>query len=107
MESRGLGRYSLSFGLSLAVTSVLNALLVVIKELNEGTVLAWMKQATGHHWVTHGVFNLVVFVLLGFLFAAMSRGPTTKEAFGNLTGIVVGTVLASASTIAGFFLVVS
>jgi len=97
----------LSFGLSLAVTSVLSALLVVIKELNEGTVLAWMKQATGHHWVTHGVFNLVVFVVLGFLFAAMNRGPATKETFGNLTGVVVGTVLASASIIAGFFMVMS
>ncbi|ABK16935.1 hypothetical protein [Syntrophobacter fumaroxidans] len=107
MESKGLGKYSLSFGLSLAVTSVLSALLVVIKELNEGTVLAWMKQATGHHWVTHGVFNLVAFVVLGFLFAAMSRSPATKEPFGNLTGVVVGTVLASASIIAGFFLVVS
>jgi len=49
MEDNGLGRYTISFGLSLAVTSILSALLVVLKELSDKTVLEWMKRVTIHH----------------------------------------------------------
>lgn len=106
MESTGgLGRYTMSFGLSLAVTSVLSALLVVIKELNESSVLALMKRITGHHWMTHGVFDLALFVALGFLFAAMGGGAGMKMSPRGLIGSIVASVVASTSIIAGFYLI--
>ena len=37
-----ISKYTASFGISLAITSVLSALLVVVKELNENSVLAGM-----------------------------------------------------------------
>ena len=52
MENSSLGKFTKSFGVSFAITSVLSALLVVLKESNEETVLAWMKSATRHHWTT-------------------------------------------------------
>ena len=73
-EDEALGRYTVSFGVSLAITSVLNALLVVVKELNENTLLAWMKQVTPHHWITHGLFDLIVFAVLGFALARVNGG---------------------------------
>jgi hypothetical protein len=106
MESTGgVGKYTMSFGLSLAVTSVLSALLVVVKELNENTVLALMKHITIHHWVTHGVFDLVVFIALGFLFAAMGGGAGVKMSPKGLIAAIVAAVAASALIIAGFYLI--
>ena len=47
-----IGKYGRSFGLSFAITSLFSALLVVLKETSEHTVMAWMKAAlltTGLH----------------------------------------------------------
>jgi hypothetical protein len=49
METIEIGKYTKSFGLSFAITSLISALLVILKETNEETVLAWMKTATPHH----------------------------------------------------------
>ena len=48
-ERNDVGARAAAFGVSLGITSLFNALLVVVKETNEDTVLAWMKAATGHH----------------------------------------------------------
>ena len=48
MENRAVSKYTTSFGLSLALTSVLNALLVVVKEKSPA-VQAGMKSLTGHN----------------------------------------------------------
>ena len=97
-----LGKYTVSFGLALAVTSLLSALLVVAKESNEATVLAWMKAATGHHWVTHGVIDVVLFLVLGFVFAQAGWGARMGgTALATSIGI---SVLLSSLIIAGFFI---
>ena len=57
MENSEIGKYTRSFGLSFAITSVVSALLVIIKESSEEGVLAAMKAVTGHHWITHGLIN--------------------------------------------------
>ena len=100
-EREVMGTYATSFGISLGLTSLFNALLVIIKEMNESTVLAWMN-AAGHHWVTQGVLDLFVFVVLGYALARMgekgqfSPNPVIATAVG---GVVVGALI-----IAGFFL---
>ncbi|BDB29330.1 hypothetical protein Tamer19_75130 [Cupriavidus sp. TA19] len=68
-----LGKLTTSFGLSLGITSVLSALLVILKETNEQTVLAWMKAATGHYWITHSLLDVLAFVILGL--ALLQRHP--------------------------------
>ena len=97
-----LGKYAASFGLSLGVTSLFNATLVLLKETNETTLLAWMKAATGHHWITHGLIDLALFVVLGLALAG-----TTGEKLGARPGIVlaaiVGGMVLGALVIAGFY----
>lgn len=104
MEQNEIGKYTRSFGLSFAITSVLSALLVILKELNEDTVLAWMKAATGHHWVTHGVLNLIVFVVLGWALSRPNNGQGVKITGNVLVMSIVGAVVISGLLIMGFYL---
>ena len=101
LQSREISTYTASFGLSLGITSLFNAFLVIIKETNQNTVLAWMKVA-GHHWVTQGVLDIVVFVALGFFLARVSE--TWRSYPSRITATTVGGVLAGALIIAAFFL---
>jgi hypothetical protein len=100
-QSGEIGTYAASFGISLGLTSLFNALLVVIKETNETTILAWMK-AAGHHWITHGVLDLVVFVVLGFALAKF--GQEWRRTPGKVTASAVGGVVVGALIIAAFYL---
>ena len=99
MGNDTFGKYTVSFGLSLAITSMLSALLVVLKELSEHTVLAWMKQVTFHHWLTHGIIDLIIFVALGLLLTKVKATPK------QLTQAIVGAVVVGGVIIAGFYLV--
>lgn len=103
MQDNSFGKYTWSFGISVIVTSIFSALLVLLKESNPDTVLAWMK-APGHHWVTHGVLNLIVFFAVGFALANLGKASEVPRNTRNLIGGLVLSVLGSAVVIAGFFL---
>jgi len=103
MEHDGIGKYTRSFGLSFAITSIISALLVILKESNEESFLAWMKAATGHHWVTHGILNLIIFVALGWAFSRPNNGQGLKITANVLVTCIVGAVLISGLLIAGFY----
>ena len=80
-----------AFGMAAAVAIVFNTLLAWVKDaydpLNE-----LMKAMMGHHWRTHGVADLVVFVVVGFVL--MSRGF-------RMSGIALATTVAGACVLAG------
>ena len=78
MENNRLSRSTYSFGVSLAVCAVLNAALVVAKESNK-TVADWMQKITGHHWMTHVLFVLTVFVALGWLLNRRNSNARTRN----------------------------
>lgn len=102
MKDSGIEKYTASFALALAITSLLSALLVVIKERNEDTLLAWMKAATGHHWISHGILVLSLFVVLGWALAQIGVGARLS---GNvLSAIISGSLVLSGLIIAGFFI---
>ena len=96
-----ISAYTASFGISLGLTSLFSALLVVVKETNETTVLAWMK-ATGHHWVAHGVLDILVFIALGFLLVRV--GESWRAHPGRVCATAFGGVVIGALIIAGFYL---
>jgi len=104
MENIEIGKYTRGFGLSFAITSLLSALLVIIKEKNEGTVLAAMAAATGHHWVTHGVINLILFIVLGWLFSRSSEGRGVNLTASALTYCILCGVVINGLLISGFYL---
>ncbi|MFH1091728.1 MAG: hypothetical protein V1742_09190 [Pseudomonadota bacterium] len=105
MENTSLGKYTASFGVSLAITSLLSALLVVLKELSEHTVLAFMKTVTVHHWFTHTLFVLIVFVLLGWGLRRINQRQGPKMALNGFITMIIGAVVVSGLIIAGFFLI--
>ncbi len=87
------------YGLSYAIVSILSALLVVLKESNE-TVLGLMVSLTGHHWITHGLLDVLLFVALGAVLSSRKLAVS-----GNtLIASVVGSTILSGLIIAGFFI---
>jgi len=88
------------YGISYAITSILSALLVVLKESNE-SVHGLLVSITGHHWVTHGLLNVIVFVALGAVLSRMGGGIRMT---GNaLIATVAGATVISGAIITGFF----
>ena len=99
-----LSKYTVSFGASLAITSILSALLVVLKELNENSVMVWMKGLTGHHWITHGVLMVIAFFAIGWGLAKMNNGEGLKMTASRLVCVITGGVVIGGLIIAGFYL---
>jgi hypothetical protein len=106
MENNEIGKYSRSFGLSFAITSLFSVIVLILKETNEHTVMAWMKAATPHHWITHTLLDLIVFVVLGVVFAKTNNGQGITIDSGRLNSFIVGSFIVSGILIAGFYIVV-
>jgi hypothetical protein len=96
-----LSRHTVSFGISFAVTSVVNALIVVAKETHPTTVMVWMQRATGHHWATHSLISLLLFFALGM---ALARGRGLGMTAAGLVRIIVSGAAAGGLIIVGFYL---
>lgn len=104
MENNIVSKYTISFGCSLTVSAVVNALLVVVKEKSPA-VQAGLKKIAGHHWTGHSLVIIVLFLFLGWLLARFNqgRGPAFSANFvakAVLAGVVAGTLI-----IIGFYLV--
>jgi phosphatidylglycerophosphate synthase len=97
MQNNTVSKYTISFGLSLASSSLVNALLVIAKEKSPA-VQAEMQRLTGSHWITHVAIVLILFILFGFLFANVTV-PVSR-----LIKIIVAAVIASGLIIMGFYL---
>lgn len=101
MTNMKMEKYTAGFGLSLVVTSLLNAVILLIKEMNE-SVMSAMRAALGHHWTTHGAIVIVVFIALGFIFSSMkieAKWDSQKMLKYIIWAVIIGSVV-----IAGFFL---
>jgi hypothetical protein len=104
MENTPVSKYTISFGLALALASVVNGLLVVAKE-KIPAVLSGMQKLTGHHWVTHSVIVLGLFAFLGWLFAQFNGGLGIRLTVNRLIRIFVAGVTMGGLIIVGFYLV--
>jgi len=96
-----MDKYLLGFGLSLVVTNLLNAVILVVKEVSS-PVMNVMKAALGHHWTTHGVFLLFVFVILGVVFSINEVGEKWDSL--KMMYYIIGSVIISVVIITVFFL---
>jgi hypothetical protein len=104
MENTAVSKHTISFGLSLAVCAVLNALLVIAKERSKA-VVDWMQKVTGHQWATHVVLMLVLFAIIGWCLAGTNGGQGPKMPVHRLTSIVFSGVAAGVLIILGFYLI--
>ncbi len=96
----GISATVAGFGLSYAITSLFNVLLVIVKE-NVPGVEDLMKGLTGHHWVSHGLIVLIVFVILGYAL----RGPAARMPVDRLINYIVGSTVISGLALAFYFTV--
>jgi hypothetical protein len=103
MENTGVSKYTISFGLSLALASVVNGLLVVAKE-KIPSVLVGMQKLSGHHWVSHAAIILGLFAFFGWLFARANGGQGIKITVNRLIGTLVSGVAVGCLVILGFYL---
>jgi len=101
MTSNTLDKTTIGFGLSVAVMSILNALLVIFKEMTPPFKKA-MADTMGHHWTTHGVVVLVLFFALGFVLAGAVK-PASWGA-GKLGNTILWSVILSCAAVAAFYL---
>ena len=104
MDNTTISKYTISFGLSLALSSVINAALVVAKEGNHA-VMVEMQQLTGHQWVTHSAIILFIFGFCGWLFTRANSGRGLEMTTNRLIGTIVTGVATSALIIVGFYLI--
>ncbi len=102
-ETSGLSKSARAFGVALALASVVNALLVIAKESNKGknSVMDWMKNLTGHHWITHAVVILGIFLISGWIFSRLNLRFTA----GKLIAALVSGVAVAGAIILGFYLI--
>jgi hypothetical protein len=97
VQNNSLPKHAIAFGLSLSVCSLINALLVIIKEKSPAVQSA-MQKLTGSHWITHSAIVLILFVLLGFVFSRINLSVN------RLIQTIVAAVLVSGLIIVGFYL---
>ena len=102
MEKPGTHNLTVSFGLSLAICSLLNAALVVVKESSQ-RVAGLMQRLTGHHWITHCAAILVIFFGIGFSLRLSNSGRGPQIGLNRLNQIVIGGVLAGIGIILVFY----
>lgn len=94
-----MGKFAASFGWSLVITSVLYALVVVVKE-RVLSVRQWLDQATGSDWITHGLLTMVVFLLVGLMLLLEKNDEFDEEAPRTVGWAAVVAIIASVAIIA-------
>jgi branched-subunit amino acid ABC-type transport system permease component len=104
MENIALSKKTTSFGLSLALCAVLNALVVIAKERSK-SVADWMQKVTGHHWITHVAVLLLLYAIFGWCFARTNHGQGPKMSAQRLTGVLLTGVIAGVVIILAFYVI--
>jgi hypothetical protein len=103
MENNTVSKYTISFGLALAFSSVVNALLVVAKEKSPA-VQSEMKRLTGSHWMTHVAIVLILFLAIGFLAANIKNRRGITMPVNRLIKTIIAGVVTAGLIIVGFYL---
>ena len=101
MRNTTLDRSTIGFVLSAALGNIINVLLVIFKELSP-SFMKIMAALTGHHWITHGVIVVGLFLLLGFTFSGTVK-PDSWSA-EKLSRIILWSIIIGGSSLAAFYL---
>ncbi len=101
-DTQALDQTTAAFALSAAITVLFNTLLTWIKELSE-PFHDFMAALTGHHWITQGLVDVIVFIVLGYVF--VRTGTAARMPATSLVNTLVAAVVIAGIGLAGFFLV--
>ena len=90
-----LSKSTIGFGISASITIILNMFLMILKEEIPKFHDA-MVTLTGHHWISHGLIDIVIFLLLGFFLSK-------KEINQNIFILLIISTIISVLGIIAFF----
>jgi hypothetical protein len=96
-------RAAAAFGLSAAIAILLNTLLAWVKDAYD-PLNSFMASLTGHHWITHGLTDVALFVILGFVFLA--KGTADDMGGNGLVVKLIGAVVVAGLGLAAWFVLV-
>ncbi len=92
---------AVGYGLSAAITVVFNVVLAFIKD-SWPALNSFMASLTGHHWRTHGLADVILFILLGWFFT--SRGVQGGRLTTNSAVTVGGAAVIASAALGLWFL---
>jgi len=95
-----LGSASAAFGLAASITVIFNTVLAWVKDAYD-PLNTFMQHLSGHHWTTHGLVDVLLFVLLGTIF--MKTGTADRIDPGRLVSIVAASSIIAALGLAAWF----
>ena len=101
-EKISADRLAAAFGWAAVVAVIFNTVLVFVKETYD-PLNSLMKALTGHHWITHGLADVVVFLVVGLLLVRGTTAPGLSKS--TVIGVVVSAIIAGAG-LASWFLFV-
>ncbi len=100
-ETPKLGRASAAFALAAAVACIFNTALAWAKDVSP-PLNNFMASLTGHHWITHGLADCIVFVGLGLIF--MKTSAANRIHPNRLPSILICAVVAASLGLFAWFL---
>ena len=100
LENQAWDKFSVGFGLSFLIASIFNGLLIIAKESYD-PLKSWMKSLSGHHWITHGIFVIILFIILGYFFSG--AGLDKKIDADRTSGLVIAGTVLGGLIVVGFF----
>lgn len=89
--------------MAVAVAILFTSLLVVPKEISKG-LKDGLASMLGHHWTTHGVITIILFVVLGVLFSRLRIEESWGIDARKLTAVVLGATILGGLIVVGFYL---
>jgi len=102
-QTHDIANSTAAFGMAAAITIVFNTVFAWVKDSYE-PLNAAMKAAMGHHWITHGVVDVALFIALGLILSNSAKAKSmTGTALVKL--LVIAVVIASGGLAGWFFLV--
>jgi hypothetical protein len=90
-----------AFGVSAAIAIVFNTVLAWIKDAYD-PLNTFMASITGHHWITHGLADVAVFVIVG---AVLMRRSISMDGT-MLAGMIAGAAIVGGGGLALWFVLV-
>lgn len=99
----GLDHTATAYGIAAAIAVLFNTLLAWVKDAYDPLNVA-MAKTLGHHWTTHGVAVVLVFLIVGFV---LSRSSTDwiKSSYGAVYLLCAAVVVAGLGLVGWFLLV--
>lgn len=95
-----LDRTTTAFGLAAAIVAVFSTLLTWAKEAYV-PLHDFMASLTGHHWTTHGIVDVLLWIAIGFVL--LNTGIPERVGGKALTTTLIAATIAGAVGLLGWF----